>query len=382
MEKGKLIDKEWNDNNLNSLINDCIDIENNIKKIKEINKINENINKLKSNYNNIEIEYILEEDKINNLLEEIKNLGKIFSRYSYNKFNINLKIPIHILDNHTNEVVSLIVMKDGRLVSCSWDYSIIIYNKITYKPDLTIKEHKNYVLSIIELSSGFLASCSSDKTIIIYKIKGNGYEIIQTLNYHSRGILKIIEIKNKTLVSCSHDKTIIFYIQDNMEYKKDYQISTDGRCYSIIQTKDNEICYSEENNSKICFYDLLERKNKSSISNISKYNEYRECFIMITKDLLAIPGQNKISIINVNEYQIIRIIDVPNSGWICGICKLNNNMLLTGDSSDIRQWKIEKDNLILLSKKENAHDGCILSLLKLENGNIVSSSGDHKIKIW
>ena len=131
--------------------------------------------------------------------------------------------------------------------------------------------------------------------------------------------MKIIELKNKTLISCSHDKTIIFYIQDNMEYKKDYQIKTNGSCSSIIQTKDNEICCSEENNSKICFYYLLERKNKSSVSNINKYNEYKECLIMITKDLLVIPGQIKISIINVNIYQIIRIIDVHNSGWIWGI---------------------------------------------------------------
>ena len=42
IEKGKIIDKEWNENNLSSLINDCINIENNIK---EINIINDNIKK-------------------------------------------------------------------------------------------------------------------------------------------------------------------------------------------------------------------------------------------------------------------------------------------------------------------------------------------------
>ena len=42
IEKGKMIDKEWNENNLISLINDCINIENNIK---EINIINDNIKK-------------------------------------------------------------------------------------------------------------------------------------------------------------------------------------------------------------------------------------------------------------------------------------------------------------------------------------------------
>ena len=40
IEKGKLIDKEWDNNNLSSYINDCINIE---KNIKNINIINQNI---------------------------------------------------------------------------------------------------------------------------------------------------------------------------------------------------------------------------------------------------------------------------------------------------------------------------------------------------
>ena len=153
---------------------------------------------------------------------------------------------------------------------------------------------------------------------------------------------------------------LYFYIKDNIKYKKDYQISTNGECLNIIQTKDNEICYSEYKNGKdtICFYDLLERKVKSSISNISNYN-----MIMVTKDLLLITGENKISIINVNNYKL-RIIDVPESSYIFGVCLLNQNALLTGDCSNIiSQWRIEDDNLILVSKKENAHDNHISVLL-------------------
>ena len=104
---------------------------------------------------------------------------------------------------------------------------------------------------------------------------------------------------------------------------------------------------------------------------------------MITKELLVIPGKNKISIINVHEYKLIRIIEVPNSSWIYGICMLNKNMLLTGDRSKvIRQWKIEGDNLILISKKESAHDGDINVLLNLGDGHIASGSDDKTIKIW
>ena len=80
---------------------------------------------------------------------------------------------------------------------------------------------------------------------------------------------------------------------------------------------------------------------------------------MISKDLLLITGKNKISIINVNNYKL-KIIDVPGARCIEGVCMLNQNILLTGDGANIiRQWRIEGDNLILVSKKEKAHNGPI-----------------------
>ena len=302
---------------------------------------------------------------------------------SYNDFNIKLKEPIHKLNLHTGYVYCLAILNDGRLVSGSCDKSIIIYNKVTYQPDLIIKEHTDSIYCIIQLSSGELVSCSTDNQIKIFNIKGNEYEVLQTLKYHTNYVFKIIELKNKTLVSCSEDSSIIFYFKDNLEYKKDYKMSTNSLCSVVIQTKDNEICYSEKNNNSIVFFDLLERKIKTSISNISKYNGCREWFIMMTKDLLVIPGENKISIINVNHYNVARIIEVPHSSWICGICILNENMILTGDYAEIiRQWRIEGDNLILVSKKEKTHDSDINVLLNLGNGQIASGSDDYSIKIW
>ena len=206
---------------------------------------------------------------------------------------------------------------------------------------------------------------------------------MQTLNYHNNNVYKIIETKNKALVSCSADSSVIFYLKDNNEYKKDYQISTNGACSSLIQTKDNEICYSEANDKRICFYDIFERNIKAYISGIDKDSSYRGWFIMIRKDLLLVPGTNKISIINTNEYKLVRTIEVPNSSLITGVCLLSKNMLLTGDYKEkILQWKIEGDNLVLISKKEKTHDDYINVLLNLGNGLIVSGSDDSTIKIW
>ena len=132
------------------------------------------------------------------------------------------------------------MLKDGRFVTGSDDKSIIIYNNITFKPDLTIKEHSSQVNCIIQLRSGILASGSADKTIKLYDINGNEYKVIQTLTYHTDGVTKIIELKNNQLVSCSYDKSIIFYFKNNNKYIKDYSISTNGENGPVIQTKDND----------------------------------------------------------------------------------------------------------------------------------------------
>jgi len=387
-DKYLLIDLKEN-KNMNLTNGDLINYYENIIKSKDrmIFKLNEIIK------NKDEEIKILKEQLKNNKYYNFENKDekekkldkndKIPKEDLYKDFDIKLKNPIHKLKAHTSCVYCLTVMNDGRLVSGSNDHSIIIYNKTTYQPDIIIKEHSSSVCCLTQLSSGVLASCSSDYTIKLFNIKGVEYEIIQTLNYHSNVVYKIVELKNKSLASCSADSSILFYFKDNNEYQKDYKISTNGSCSSIIQTKDNEICYSEVTNNTICFFDLLGRKIKTSISNISKYNGCREWFIMISKDLLLIPGASKISIVNVNHYNIARIIDVPGASTITGVCLISKNILLTGDYAEIiRQWRIEGDNLILIYQKEKTHDGDINCLLNIGNGYIASGSDDSSIKIW
>ena len=341
------------------------------------------------NYENI----IKEKDNIIiKLREKIKKLeeklnqkeNSDYSNYNfYDNFNINLKNPIHKLNYHSGSVNCLAILNDGRLVSGSDDNKIIIYSKTTFQPDLTIKEHKSHIYYITQLVSGLLASCSYDKTIKLINIKGNNYKTLQTLNYHTNSIYKILELKNKYLVSCSEDKSIIFYFKDNSKYKLDYKKITNGSCRTITQTKENEISYLEfiNNSYNIYFFDLNERKIKSSISNVSSTGSLGS-FNMLTKDLLVIGGKNNISIININEYKLIRIIEVPDSS-IYGFCMLNKNIFLTGDNNGkIRQWKLEGDNLTLISIKENTHGDYINSIIKLVDGHIATCSSDKSIKIW
>ena len=353
------------------------------------------INLYNNNNNNIDknelIKYIsklkeiikIKDKKIKELQNKLNKQNNNLNNNIYNNFDIKLKEPIHILNYHKEDVYCLSILKDGRLVSGSCDYSIIIYNKKTYQSDITIKEHNSPINCITTLNSGILASCSWDNTIKLFNIKDNNYDILQTLNYHIGWVYKIIELKNKSLVSCSSDKSIIFYNKDNSnKYMQYYKLNTKGSCYSVIETKDNEICYSELHDT-IYFYDLLQKKEISKINNIHTNYITLEGFTMISKELLLIPGINKISIININKYNLLKIIDVPNSNGITSVCLLAANILLTGDGNkSIRQWKIEGDNLILNSIKKNAHNDTIFSIIKIEDGHIISGSHDKSIKIW
>ena len=302
----------------------------------------------------------------------------------FNNFDIKLKEPINSLDVDIscNFIAYSTLLKDGRFATDSNENKIVIFNIKSFKPDLIIKEHSDQLTSLIELSSGILASSSLDNTIKLFNITGNEYKVIQTLNYHKGSVNKIIELSNKKLVSCSDDKFIIFYLKDNNEYKIDFKISTNNKCNYIVQTKENEICYFESiaDHNIPNFFDLIERKNIIKIDNINYcgLNSVK----MITKDLLLIGGEGLLYIVNVNTHNLIRTINIPDSRGFNDICVLNKNMFLTCDDG-IKQWKIEGDNIILISEKKKAHGGCyLLTLLKFPDGHIISGDGHGLILFW
>ena len=116
--KGKQLSEEWdnNDNNLNSKINDCIQIENSIKLIKDLD---DNIKKYNSQ--NSEIKFITnKDDDFNDIITKIQNFGEIINKkLNTNLFEFKFK-------NGTNYKVSkngLIATKNGG--GDDWNCTII-----------------------------------------------------------------------------------------------------------------------------------------------------------------------------------------------------------------------------------------------------------------
>jgi len=155
LEKGKLIDKEWNDDNkLGSLINDCINIEINVN---EINIINENIKNYESN-KNIDVKIHIEEHKINKVLEIIKKFEK-----KENFHWINDEVNIVSYSKFTQGHPSNIMLQNNN------SYSLTDGNKNHY---IEFSFIKNYFLKSIRIKVHDF-ECSL-KTFKIELISKNG----------------------------------------------------------------------------------------------------------------------------------------------------------------------------------------------------------------
>ena len=129
LEKGKSIDKIWDNNNLNSYINDCINIENDIK---NINIINESINKIK-NRTKIIIRFKPNGYQLGGFLKTIKLFGEI-------SFNVPYSLrecPINISENRKYVVTGFSNNILTKTVGDEW-VGTISENEL----DKKIEEHK------------------------------------------------------------------------------------------------------------------------------------------------------------------------------------------------------------------------------------------------
>ena len=128
LDKGKQIDKEWNNDNLASYINDCINIENNIK---SINIINESINNYKTN-NETKIEFRPDENNLNDFIKEINSFGKVqLNIFKFRECPPNIDIDrIYTLSGENKNILTKKGVRGGMIVIGA------------YELDKSIEEHK------------------------------------------------------------------------------------------------------------------------------------------------------------------------------------------------------------------------------------------------
>ena len=130
------------------------------------------------------------------------------------------KIPAYMFDEcrvlqgHDNTVMSVIELRNGKLVTGSADNTIRIWDLDKSEADegycRVLEGHDDTVYSVIELRNGKLATGSFDSTIRIWDLdKSEGDEgYCRVLRGHTDWVDSVIELSNGKLATGSDDKTI------------------------------------------------------------------------------------------------------------------------------------------------------------------------------
>ena len=297
------------------------------------------------------------------------------------------------LKYHKSKVSHLIILRDGRLSSCSFDKKIIIYKKYSFQIDQII-EGKNSFVFHMQLSNnniiGVHTNCSIN-TLEIYELKNNKYELSQEIIIEEkRKASKIIEIDDKTFALCF--KYIVLQIYKINESKKYIKImekwiqgcKSNGRL-NLIKINESELASCSSSRHKIYFLDIKNNfKETTCISDID-CSERKNSMFMLNDLILIVCAThfNGIYLIDIKKHIIIKQI---MKGIFCSsMIKLLNGNFLVGykDKNNKRgliEYKYEKELFVKIkSTKEKKY---LLNLCEMENGKIASLSGNSKIKIW
>jgi len=116
---------------------------------------------------------------------------------------------IQILDSHFTNVICLRILKNGDIISGSYDHTAKMWKKGKDNPEATLEGHEFTVFDISECKNGNILTASGDGTIKLWDIKTK--KCIQTFIGHSDYVVSLHSTKGNVFISGSYDNTAIIW---------------------------------------------------------------------------------------------------------------------------------------------------------------------------
>ena len=309
----------------------------------------------------------------------ISSIIDYFTNYNLCSFD-----PVESVNPHTDYINSVVLLKDGRIASCSDDSTIKIFNPLkNYKCEITLKGHNEGVNSICIIDSGQLVSCSRDGIYKIWTINEKAYKCEYTnKNPHDN--------KNQIDAIVSFDDNC--FITSSSEEEK-MKIWNGNSPYSNIPIK--EISIRDEFNSSL-FY-MREKKllitSSYILSHIWNMETYQcistfscvvfstglNCIYQLDDSRIIIGGKKGMIIINVDKSIIETSIKKDTIDFQAFTLLRDNKTILCGCSGGIFAFYDTKEktmNLIKSSVNESIDD------VKVVSDNTIVSMSSEGIFIW
>ena len=322
-----------------------------------------------SNYFDFTYKDFTSEWNTESVIKYFKTLFFLDTKITYDKIKEEKTINV---DN----VNCLLLLKDGRITSCSGDKMIRIFNRKTYQCEETLEGHTNAVYSISQLDNGDIISCSGDKSIKIWSIHNDTYKCIQTMRDAHSPVTKAIQISKERIASCGYDKLIKIW-SDHRDY---HPIKTllcqEGGVNSIVELKDKDLLVSGTK-KVIALWNLTSYECEKKIEAECYWNNSVE---RIDTNRLIVGGEGKFSIVNIEEGTVENSFRNEQFGIIYSFMILRNgNVFFSTKEGYAYQYKVECKKYY---KEFKPHNNYIMCFLKLNNHQFITGSADNTLKVW
>ena len=159
----------------------------------------------------------------------------------------------------------------------------------------------------------------------------------------------------------------------------------------IIEKKEKEKNEIEKRIKRLEGYHLLKDKQKiqlknTNIKNINSINPHKGSITSMSSfplgNIISVSTDKSINIYDINFNVIQNIQNAHNSAINYVEVKDDNNFITCSKDKSIKLW-IKKENEFIINKIiENAHDDIIIKVINCSNGHLISCSFDKTIKIW
>lgn len=280
------------------------------------------------------------------------------------------------ITQHNDAVNCLLILKDGRLASCSSDRTIKIFDITNdYHCDISIYAHNSIVSYISQLQNSKLVSCSYDSTIKIWNISKTECICEYTFQKaHNHWIYQVISLTKNRIASSSQDKTIKIW-NSVPPYKIIHTLKgMGGNNKTIKQVYEKEKLLSDSIENGLVVWNLVSGTIETRIQDI-----YITCFEVYSNYLIK-GGRCYITILEMEGYEIYRQFSGQSGSKINAIKMLDENRIIIGYlSGKFDLIDIETKTLITHNK---LHDKSINCFVSINEKQFATCSNDNSIKIW
>ena len=203
-------------------------------------------------------------------------------------------------------ILSLLVLSDGRLASCSYTKNVNIYDiNNDYHCDITIPIPG--VSYVSQLTNGLLIASLTSGDIQILSITKDSFNLEHTIEKaHSAIINKTVELTKERFASCSNDKTIKVFDNRNysliktLEGHKEY-------VQSMLYIKEKDILLSGSYQENIHIWNLSTYQCETGIKDV--YCVSRNSLYQIDCNKVIAGGLNKVWVIDLLSNSVICLLE-------------------------------------------------------------------------